>query len=83
MENGFLPLTAFGPMKLKSFNNINYMNCSKCKNQMLTTHSLITFATNIVGGCKIPKQDMQPLESRNESFMARKELGIPTLLSLR
>ena len=60
------------------------MNCSKCKKiQILTTHSLTTLATNIIEACKIPKQDMQPSESGNESFGARKELGIPMLLSLR
>ena len=66
------------------------MNCSNCKNNtninnltLLYFTTLTTFATNIIEACKNPKQDMQPSESGNESFGARKELGIPMLLSLR
>ena len=60
------------------------MNCTNVKTiQILTPHSFTTFATNIIEARKIPKQDMQPSESGNKSFGARKELGIPMLLSLR
>ena len=51
--------------------------------QILTTHFLATFATNIIEAYKIQKEDMQPSESCHESFGAGKELGTPMLLSLR